>query len=179
MWFLKSYKHGSNNSRPKNHAAQLEQHIYIRACMFHTSIHPFCPICVWHTCLCSVQWEQWYRCAEINVLYSWEHLMKNTWWDDPWQVSSAGYGNIEVLIVSAFQWMQLVKCCEWPTRIRMSHTRAVVKLWQLAMCGNSKRMLRSLLRGKTDRLHALIIATRRGGVLISESDRRIGVRCLA
>ena len=29
--------------------------------------------------------------------------MKNTWWDDPWQVSSAGYGNIEVLIVSAFQ----------------------------------------------------------------------------
>ena len=39
--------------------------------------------------------------------------------------------------------------------------------------GNSKRVLRrsiSLLRGKTDRLHALIFATQRVGVFISESD---------
>ena len=45
--------------------------------------------------------------------------------------------------------------------------------------GNSKRMLRrtvSSLRGKTNRLHALIVATRRGGVFISESD---AIRCVA
>ena len=61
--------------------------------------------------------------------------------------------------------------------------------------GNSKRVLRrsiSLLRGKTDRLHALIFATQRVGVFIdnrdslrvsiiygvfiSESDGRIAVR---
>ena len=33
----------------------------------------------------------------------------------------------------------------------------------------------SLLREKTDRLHVLIIATQRGGVLTSESNGRIGV----
>ena len=39
--------------------------------------------------------------------------------------------------------------------------------------GNSKRMFRrsiSLLLGKTDRLHALMFATQRVGVFISESD---------
>ena len=48
--------------------------------------------------------------------------------------------------------------------------------------GNSKRELRrsiSLLRGKTDRLHALIIATQRVGVFISEFDGRIAIRCVA
>ena len=48
--------------------------------------------------------------------------------------------------------------------------------------GNSKRVLRrsiSLLCGKTDGLHALIIATQRGGVLISESNGHIGIRCVA
>ena len=42
--------------------------------------------------------------------------------------------------------------------------------------GNSKRVLRrsiSLLRGKSDRLHALIFATQRVGVFISESNGRI------
>ena len=42
--------------------------------------------------------------------------------------------------------------------------------------GNSKRVLRrsiSLLRGKSDRLHALIFATQRVGVFISESNDRI------
>ena len=45
--------------------------------------------------------------------------------------------------------------------------------------GNSKRVLRrsvSLLLGKTDRLHALIFATKRVGVFISESDGCIAVR---
>ena len=45
--------------------------------------------------------------------------------------------------------------------------------------GNSKCVLRrsiSLLRGKTDRLHALIFATQRVGVFISESDGCIAVR---
>ena len=45
--------------------------------------------------------------------------------------------------------------------------------------GNSKRVLRrsiSVLRGKTDRLHALIFATQRVGVFISESDGCIAVR---
>ena len=45
--------------------------------------------------------------------------------------------------------------------------------------GNSKRVLRrsiSLLRGKTDHLHALIFATQRVGVFISESDGCIAVR---
>ena len=45
--------------------------------------------------------------------------------------------------------------------------------------GNSKRVLRrsiSLLRGKTVRLHALIFATQRVGVFISESDGCITVR---
>ena len=37
----------------------------------------------------------------------------------------------------------------------------------------------SSLRGKSDRLHALIVATRRGGVFISESDGCIAVRCVA
>ena len=45
--------------------------------------------------------------------------------------------------------------------------------------GNSECVLRrsiSLLRGKTDRLHALIFATQRVGVFISESDGCIAVR---
>ena len=62
-----------------------------------------------------------------------------------------------------------------------SRTRAGrgVKVRQLAIEGNSKRVLRrsitgiSLLCGKTDRLHALIVTTRRGGVFISGSDGRI------
>ena len=44
--------------------------------------------------------------------------------------------------------------------------------------GNSKRVLRrsiSLPRGKTDHLHALIFATQRVGVFISESDGCITV----
>ena len=44
--------------------------------------------------------------------------------------------------------------------------------------GNSKRVLRrsiSLLHRKTDRLHALIFATQRIGVFISESDGCIAV----
>ena len=48
--------------------------------------------------------------------------------------------------------------------------------------GNSKHVLRrsiSLLHGKTDRLHALIIATQRVGVFISESDGWTAVRCMA
>ena len=48
--------------------------------------------------------------------------------------------------------------------------------------GNSKRVLKgsiSSLRGKTDRLHAPIIATRRGGVFISESDGCTAILCVA
>ena len=44
--------------------------------------------------------------------------------------------------------------------------------------GNSERVLRrsvSLLLGKADRLHALIFATQRVGVFISESDGCIGL----
>ena len=44
--------------------------------------------------------------------------------------------------------------------------------------GNSKRVLRrsiSLLRGKTDHLHALIFATQSVGVSISESDGCVAV----
>ena len=45
--------------------------------------------------------------------------------------------------------------------------------------GNSKRVLRrsvSMLLRKTDRLHALILATQRVGAFISESDGCIAVR---
>ena len=48
--------------------------------------------------------------------------------------------------------------------------------------GNSKCVLKrsiSLQQGKTDCLHALIIATQRSGVFISEANGRIGVRCVA
>ena len=48
--------------------------------------------------------------------------------------------------------------------------------------GNSKRVLKrsiSLQDGRTDRLHALKIATQRGGVFISEANGHIGVRCEA
>ena len=48
--------------------------------------------------------------------------------------------------------------------------------------GNSKRVLKrsiSLQHGRTDRLHALIIATQRDGVFISETNGHIGVRCVA
>ena len=47
---------------------------------------------------------------------------------------------------------------------------------------NSKCVLErsiSLLHGKTDRLHALIIATWRGGVFVSEANDHIGVQCVA
>ena len=45
--------------------------------------------------------------------------------------------------------------------------------------GNSKRVLKrsfSLQHGRTDRLHALRIATQRGGVFISEANGHIGVK---
>ena len=48
--------------------------------------------------------------------------------------------------------------------------------------GNSKCVLKrsiSLQHGKTDRLHALIIATQRAGVFISEANGHIGVWCVA
>ena len=63
-----------------------------------------------------------------------------------------------------------------------SRTRAGVKTSAAGhreCMGNSKRVLRrsfSLLRGKSDRLHALIFATRTVGVFISESDGRIARR---
>ena len=47
---------------------------------------------------------------------------------------------------------------------------------------NSKRVLKrsiSLQHGRTDRLHALIISTPRGGVFISETNGHIGVRYVA
>ena len=48
--------------------------------------------------------------------------------------------------------------------------------------GNSKHMLKrsiSLQHGRTNRLHALRIATQRGGVFMSEANGLIGVRCVA
>ena len=47
---------------------------------------------------------------------------------------------------------------------------------------NSKRMLKrfiSLQHGRTDRLHALRIATQRGGTFISEANGHIDVRCMS
>ena len=45
--------------------------------------------------------------------------------------------------------------------------------------GNSKRCVEKIHCGKTDRLHALIFATRRVDVFISESNGCIAVRCVA
>ena len=48
--------------------------------------------------------------------------------------------------------------------------------------GNSKYILRRsicLLCGKTDRLHVLMAATRRGGIFISKSIGCIAIRCVA
>ena len=69
---------------------------------------------------------------------------------------------------------------KWPTCMMTLRTRAGVKVrvWVRECMGNSKRVLRrsvSLLLGKTDRLHALIFATQRVGVFISESDGCIAV----
>ena len=66
----------------------------------------------------------------------------------------------------------------------ISRTRAGVKLQQLAMenvwkiskCTLERTI--SLLHGKTNRLHVLMIATQRGGVFISEASGRIGVWCI-
>ena len=74
------------------------------------------------------------------------------------------------------------KWMEWPTCMITSRMRAWVKVRQLAIenvWGIPKRVLKrsiSLLRGKTDRLRALIYATQRVGVFISESDGCIAVR---
>jgi len=48
--------------------------------------------------------------------------------------------------------------------------------------GNSKRVLKrsiSLQHERTDHLHALRIASQRGGVFMSEANGHIGVRCEA
>ena len=48
--------------------------------------------------------------------------------------------------------------------------------------GNSKRVLKrsiSLQHGRTNRLHALKIATQRGGVFMSEANGHISVQCEA
>ena len=37
----------------------------------------------------------------------------------------------------------------------------------------------SLVHGKTDRLHALIITTQRGGGFINEANGHIGIQCVA
>ena len=53
-----------------------------------------------------------------------------------------------------------------------------------ACMGNSKHVLKSqkihpFATRKIDRLHALRIATQRGGVIISEANGHIGIRCEA
>ena len=65
-----------------------------------------------------------------------------------------------------------------------SHTRAGVKVWQLTIENVGEFQTRvekthHLLCGKTDCLHALIVATQRGGVFMSESDGCIAIWCMA
>ena len=91
---------------------------------------------------------------------------------------------------------------QWPTCMMTSRTRAgpwgkssaaghrectgidsiyLSKVYTIYGTGNSKRVLRrsvSLLCGKTDRLHALIFATQRVGVFMSESDGCIIATCI-
>ena len=67
--------------------------------------------------------------------------------------------------------------CQWPTCMMTSHKSSAAG--HRECMGNSKRVLIksvSLLLGKTDHLHALIFATQRVGVFISESDGSIAVR---